>query len=139
MLRSILEHRVSRLSGDSWAPQTSLHETPTTRARIVRGMVGHATQHQARQRRGICRLAKLELPQSLQPRDNMDELIAILLSVQDRMEALINQIDSGAVQLTETGPGSKDGNQNYLQSLRAQRDDLDKAIALTRNPQRKVY
>jgi len=69
----------------------------------------------------------------------MDELIAILLSVQDRMEALINQIDSGAVQLTETGPGSKDGNQNYLQSLRAQRDDLDKAIALTRNPQRKVY
>ena len=69
----------------------------------------------------------------------MDELIAILLSVQDRMEALINQIDSGAVRLTETGPGSKDGNQNYLQSLRAQRDDLDKAIALTRNPQRKVY
>lgn len=69
----------------------------------------------------------------------MDELIAILLSVQDRMEALINQIDSGAVQLTETGTGSKDGNQNYLQSLRAQRDDLDKAIALTRNPQRKVY
>jgi len=43
----------------------------------------------------------------------MDELIAILLSVQDRMEALINQIDSGAVRLTETGPGSKDGNQNY--------------------------
>jgi hypothetical protein len=69
----------------------------------------------------------------------MDELIAILLSVQDRMEALINQIDSGAVQLTETGTGSKYGNQNYLQSLRAQRDDLDKAIALTRNPQRKVY
>jgi hypothetical protein len=69
----------------------------------------------------------------------MDELIAILLSVQDRMEALINQIDSGAVQLTETGTGSKDGNQNHLQSLRAQRDDLDKAIALTRNPQRKVY
>jgi len=69
----------------------------------------------------------------------MDELIAILLSVQDRMEALINQIDSGAVQLTETGPASKDGNHDYLQSLRAQRDDLDKAIALTRNPQRKVY
>jgi hypothetical protein len=69
----------------------------------------------------------------------MEELISILLSVQDRMEALINQIDSGALKVSEIGSGSVDPNQDYLQVLRAQRDDLDKAIALARNPQRKVY
>ncbi|MHB8477430.1 MAG: hypothetical protein ACYDBZ_14205 [Steroidobacteraceae bacterium] len=69
----------------------------------------------------------------------MDELIAILLSVQDRVEALINQIGSGSLMLTETSNISADASQNYLQELRAQRDDLDKAIALARNPQRKVY
>jgi hypothetical protein len=69
----------------------------------------------------------------------MDELTAILLNVQDRMEALINQFDSGALRLTDTGPGSTDANQHHLQALRALRDDLDKAIALARNPQRKVY
>lgn len=69
----------------------------------------------------------------------MEELISILLSVQDRMEALINQIDSGALKVSKIGSGSGDPNQDYLQELRAQRDDLDKAIALARNPQRKVY
>jgi hypothetical protein len=69
----------------------------------------------------------------------MDELIAILLSVQERMEALISQIVSGSLKLTEIGNVSADASQNYLQELRAQRDDLDKAIALARNPQRKVY
>jgi hypothetical protein len=60
----------------------------------------------------------------------MDELVAILLSVQERMEALITQIEAGTPELTEP---------DYLQALRSQRDDLDKAIALARNPQRKVY
>ncbi len=69
----------------------------------------------------------------------MDELIAILVSVQDRVEALISQIGSGSLKLTEIGNLSADANQNYLQELRSQRDDLDKAIALARNPQRKVY
>lgn len=69
----------------------------------------------------------------------MDELIAILLSVQNRVEALINQIDTGALSVTEIAPGSAGGNRNYLEVFRAQRDDLDKAIALARNPQRKVY
>jgi hypothetical protein len=67
---------------------------------------------------------------SLQPGDGMEELISILLSVQDRMEALINQVDSGALTVSKI---------DYLEILRAQRDDLDKAIALARNPQRKVY
>lgn len=69
----------------------------------------------------------------------MDELIAILLSVQERMEALISQIVSGSLKLTEISNVSADASQDYLQELRAQRDDLDKAIALARNPQRKVY
>ena len=69
----------------------------------------------------------------------MDELIAILVSVQDRVEALISRIDSGSLKLTEISNVSCDASQNYLQELRAQRDDLDKAIALARNPQRKVY
>jgi hypothetical protein len=69
----------------------------------------------------------------------MDELIAILLSVQDRVEALISRIGSGSLKLTEVSNVSADASQNYLQELRAQRDDLDKAIALARNPQRKVY
>jgi hypothetical protein len=69
----------------------------------------------------------------------MDELIAILLSVQERMEALISQIGSGSLKLTEISNVSADVSQDYLQELRAQRDDLDKAIALARNPQRKVY
>jgi hypothetical protein len=69
----------------------------------------------------------------------MDELIAVLLSVQDRMEGLIGQIESGALLVTQPGAGSDDADQNYLQLLRAQRDDLDKAIALARNPQRKAY
>jgi len=69
----------------------------------------------------------------------MDELIAILLSVQDRVEALISRIGSGSLKLTEISDASADANQNYLQELRAQRDDLDRAIALARNPQRKVY
>jgi hypothetical protein len=69
----------------------------------------------------------------------MDELIALLLSVQDRLEALISQISSGSLQLTEVSNASADANEKYLQELRAQRDDLDKAIALARNPQRKVY
>lgn len=69
----------------------------------------------------------------------MDELIAILLSVQDRVEALISQIGSGSLTLTEISNPSADANQNALQELRAQRDDLDRAIALVRNPQRKVY
>lgn len=69
----------------------------------------------------------------------MEELISILVSVQDRMEALINQIDSGALKVSKTAAGSDDTNQDYLQELRGQRDDLDKAIALARNPQRKVY
>jgi hypothetical protein len=60
----------------------------------------------------------------------MEELISILLSVQDRMETLINQIDSGDLTVSKI---------DCLQVLRGQRDDLDKAIALTRNPQRKVY
>jgi hypothetical protein len=67
---------------------------------------------------------------SLQSGDGMEELISILLSVQDRMEALINQVDSGALTVSKI---------DYLEVLRAQRDDLDKAIALARNPQRKVY
>jgi hypothetical protein len=69
----------------------------------------------------------------------MDELIAILVSVQDRVEALISRIDSGSLKLTEISNVSADASHNYLQELRAQRDDLDKAIALARNPQRKVY
>ena len=69
----------------------------------------------------------------------MDELVAVLLSVQDRMEGLISRIESGALRVTEAGAGSDDDNQNYLQLLRAQRDDLDKAIALARNPQRRAY
>ncbi len=69
----------------------------------------------------------------------MDELIAILLSVQERMEAMISQIVSGSLKLTEISNVSADASQDYLQELRAQRDDLDKAIALARNPQRKVY
>ncbi|MGC2032859.1 MAG: hypothetical protein WA642_22785 [Steroidobacteraceae bacterium] len=69
----------------------------------------------------------------------MDELIAILLSVQERMEALISQIVSGSLKLTEISNVSADASQDCLQELRAQRDDLDKAIALARNPQRKVY
>jgi hypothetical protein len=69
----------------------------------------------------------------------MDELIAILLSVQERMEALIGRIGSGSLKLTEISNVSADASQEYLQELRAQRDDLDKAIALARNPQRKVY
>jgi hypothetical protein len=69
----------------------------------------------------------------------MDELIAILLSVQERMEALISRIGSGSLKLTEISNVSADASQDYLQELRAQRDDLDKAIALARNPQRKVY
>ena len=69
----------------------------------------------------------------------MDELTAILLSVQDRVEALISQIDSGSLKVTDTSNASADANQDHLQELRAQRDDLDKAIALARNPQRKVY
>lgn len=69
----------------------------------------------------------------------MDELLAVLLEVQDRMESLISRIESGAVRVTEASAGSDDGNQNCLQLLRAQRDDLDKAIALARNPQRKAY
>jgi hypothetical protein len=77
--------------------------------------------------------------ESLQSGDGMEELISILLSVQDRMEALINQIDSGTMRLSKFGSDSVDPNQDCLQVLRAQRDDLDKAIALARNPQRKVY
>jgi hypothetical protein len=69
----------------------------------------------------------------------MDELIAVLLSVQDRMEGLIGQIESGALLVTQPGADTDDADQNYLQLLRAQRDDLDKAIALARNPQRKAY
>jgi hypothetical protein len=69
----------------------------------------------------------------------MDELIAILVSVQDRVEALISRIAAGSLKLTEIGNVSVDANQDFLQELRAQRDDLDKAIALARNPQRKVY
>jgi|HubBroStandDraft_4_1064222.scaffolds.fasta_scaffold1013486_1 hypothetical protein len=69
----------------------------------------------------------------------MDELIAILLSVQERMEAMISQIGAGSLKLTEISNASADASQDYLQELRAQRDDLDKAIALARNPQRKVY
>ena len=69
----------------------------------------------------------------------MDELIAVLLSVQVRIEDLISQIESGALLVTQAGADSDDANQNYLQLLRAQRDDLDKAIALARNPQRKAY
>jgi hypothetical protein len=69
----------------------------------------------------------------------MEELISILLIVQNRMEALIHQIDSGALKVSKIGSGSVDPNQDYLEVLRAQRDDLDKAIALARNPQRKVY
>ena len=69
----------------------------------------------------------------------MDELVSVLLSVQGRIEALINQIDSGALYVTPVGPGSAEDKQTYLEMLRSQRDDLDKAIALARNPQRKVY
>ncbi len=69
----------------------------------------------------------------------MDELTAILLTVQDRMEALIDQIESGALSITETGTAPADGGQNHLRVLREQRDDLDKAIALARNPQRRAY
>ena len=60
-------------------------------------------------------------------------------SVQDRVETLISQIGSGSLKLTEISDASADASQDYLQELRAQRDDLDKAIALARNPQRKVY
>ena len=67
----------------------------------------------------------------------MDELIAVLLSVQDRMEGLIREIESGTLRVTGAGAGSDEDNQDYLQLLRAQRDDLDKAIALARNPQRR--
>jgi len=67
----------------------------------------------------------------------MDELIAVLLSVQDRIEKVIDQIDSGTLSVVQVGPGDAAG--NYLELLRAQRDDLDKAIALARNPQRKAY
>lgn len=77
--------------------------------------------------------------ESLQSGDRMEELISLLLSVQDRMEALINQIHSGDLKVSNTGAGSGDPNQDYLQELRGQRDDLDKAIALARNPARKVY
>ena len=69
----------------------------------------------------------------------MDELTALLLTVQDRMEALINQIESGALCVTEFGAASAGGSQNHLRALREQRDDLDRAIALARNPERKVY
>jgi hypothetical protein len=69
----------------------------------------------------------------------MDELTAILLTIQDRIEALINQIESGALCVTESGAASAGASQNHLRVLREQRDDLDKAIALARNPQRKVY
>jgi hypothetical protein len=69
----------------------------------------------------------------------MDELLAVLLGVLARMEGLISRIEAGSVRVTDAGAGSDDDNQNYLQLLRAQRDDLDKAIALARNPQRKAY
>jgi len=69
----------------------------------------------------------------------MDELTAILLTVQDRIEALISRIESGVLCVTEAGAASADGSRQHLQVLREQRDDLDKAIALARNPQRKVY
>jgi hypothetical protein len=69
----------------------------------------------------------------------MDELIAVLLSVQDRIERVIDQIDSGTLSVVQVGPGAADAARNYLELLRAQRDDLDKAIALARNPQRKAY
>ena len=69
----------------------------------------------------------------------MDELTALLLTVQERMEALINQIESGTLCVMEFGAASAEGCQNHLRLLREQRDDLDKAIALARNPQRKAY
>ena len=69
----------------------------------------------------------------------MDELTAILLTVQDRLEALIHQIESGALCVMENGAASAGRSENHLRALREQRDDLDKAIALARNPQRKVY
>jgi hypothetical protein len=69
----------------------------------------------------------------------MDELTSILLSIQDRMEELINQIESGALCVTEAGAAPAGGSQNHLRALREQRDDLDKAIALARNPEKKVY
>ena len=69
----------------------------------------------------------------------MDELTAILLTLQDRMEAIINQIESGALCITGTGAAPAGGGHDHLRMLREQRDDLDKAIALARNPQRKAY
>ncbi len=69
----------------------------------------------------------------------MDELLEVLLGVQARMEGLINRTESGSLRVTDADAGSDDANQNYLQLLRAQRDDLDKAIALARNPQRRAY
>jgi hypothetical protein len=61
----------------------------------------------------------------------MDELVSLLLSVQGRIENVIGQLESGALSV----PHAKD----FLELLRGQRDDLDKAIALARNPQRKAY
>ncbi|HEV7610363.1 MAG TPA: hypothetical protein VGO37_00630 [Steroidobacteraceae bacterium] len=61
----------------------------------------------------------------------MDELVALLLSVQGRIEDVIGQLESGALSVPRV--------ENYLELLRGQRDDLDKAIALARNPQRKAY
>ena len=69
----------------------------------------------------------------------MDELISLLLNVQSRIEAVITRIDSGVLTVIQAGTRAADGQQNYLELLRAQRDDLDKAIALARNPQRKAY
>jgi hypothetical protein len=73
----------------------------------------------------------------------MDELVSVLLSVQDRIEGVIKQIDCGALSVVPAGPGgapgAADAARNFLELLRAQRDDLDKAIALARNPQRKAY
>ena len=69
----------------------------------------------------------------------MDELISLLLNVQSRIEEVITRIDSGVLIVVQAGTRAADGQQNYLELLRAQRDDLDKAIALARNPQRKAY
>ncbi len=69
----------------------------------------------------------------------MDELISLLLNVQSRIEEVITRIDAGVLTVIQAGTRAADGQQNYLALLRAQRDDLDKAIALARNPQRKAY
>lgn len=61
----------------------------------------------------------------------MDELVSLLLSVQDRIEDVIRQFEAGALSVPPAG--------NLLELLRGQRDDLDKAIALARNPQRRAY